>query len=485
MKKNYVKIMFLSTALLAVGATSVYAGTPKDEKEKEEVKADADVSCPVLTISGTNESASFIINSESLMSKEISIKAPNGFTVTPATIPANSKKQKVTVTLNSTKKLTEGKIILKGENVRSCINVKGYGTALPVKDVAGSPVYQGKNEESFSQAFTPGKDGYTIEFKVKTDEAGKEFYPYFVDGKGLGVKGYVQPTEVGVYNSYKKAFHNPESYGRAGGSGKFYNNDGQAHTYRFAVTPDNRAFIFRDGISIDTIRTVDYAPQPYFSDGMGELVENLLKNSGFEGEFEVNPETKLVDRIEGWDVVISDRWNSEQQILPEELSKELDADNHIFQIKPYKWGSGWSDGILAQVVDVAPNETYTLSAMVKGGISKKKGKNTGKIIIEEVQDNSKKSITEITSPSWETYSMDYTTSADCKQIRISFTVGRGGWGNDIAPICVDNTKLTGVSRTYSPKFGFEKNTAELEYFTIDESGAYAPAQPTIQVDLGK
>ena len=81
------------------------------------------------------------------------------------------------------------------------------------------------------------------------------------------------------------------------------------------------------------------------------------------------------------------------------------------------------------------------------------------------------------------YSMDYTTSATCKQIRVSFTVGRGGWGNDISAVCVDNAKLTGVSRTYSPKFGFVDNTADIEYFTIDESGAYAPMQPTITINL--
>lgn len=212
-------------------------------------------------------------------------------------------------------------------------------------------------------------------------------------------------------------------------------------------------------------------------------VENLLKNPNFEGEFDVNPETKLVSRVEGWDVVIGDRWNSEQQILPEEIDNNQDLDNHVFEIRPYKWAAGWSDGILMQVVDVVPNESYTLSALLKGGIAKKEGKLTGKMIIEEVQDPEKKVITEIASDNWETYSMDYTTSAECNQIRVSFTVGRGGWGNDIGAVRVDNAKLTGTSRTYSPKFGFIDNTADVEYFTIDESGAYAPAQPEITINI--
>lgn len=93
--------------------------------------------------------------------------------------------------------------------------------------------------------------------------------------------------------------------------------------------------------------------------------------------------------MEGWDVVISDRWNSEQQILPEEIDNNQDLDNHVFEIRPYKWAAGWSDGILMQVVDVVPNENYTLSALLKGGIAKKEGKLTGKMIIEEVQDPEK------------------------------------------------------------------------------------------------
>ena len=103
--------------------------------------------------------------------------------------------------------------------------------------------------------------------------------------------------------------------------------------------------------------------------------------------------------------------------------------------------------------------------------------------IEEVQDTEKRVVTEIASKDWETYSMNYTTSPDCKQIRVAFSVGRGGWGNDIGAIRVDNTKLTGISCVYSPKFGFMDNTADVEYFTIDESGAYAPAQPEITINI--
>ena len=454
MKKKYVKIMFLSLTLLTISTTATYAVQPKDDKkENEALQTSTEEHLPLLTINGTNASSSFIVNSEALLGKEITITAPNGFTVTPTVIAANSGKQKVKVTLNSTKRLTEGKIILRSGDVRSYLKVKGYGTALPVKDIAASPAYKKGNDKEFTKAFTPNS------------------------------KAYITSNEIGLFNAYKKEITNPATNGKAGGKGKFYNNDGQAHIYRFAITPDNRAFIYRDGIPVDSVRIIDYAPQPNFAEKVGKPVENLLKNPNFEGEFDINPETKLVSRVEGWDVVISDRWNSEQQILPEEIDNNQDLDNHVFEIRPYKWAAGWSDGILMQVVDVVPNENYTLSALLKGGIAKKEGKLTGKMIIEEVQDPEKKVITEIASDNWETYSMDYTTSAECNQIRVSFTVGRGGWGNDIGAVRVDNAKLTGTSRTYSPKFGFIDNTADVEYFTIDESGAYAPAQPEITINI--
>ena len=371
MKKKYVKIMFLSLTLLTISTTATYAVQPKDDKkENEALQTSTEEHLPLLTINGTNASSSFIVNSEALLDKEITITAPNGFTVTPTVIAANSGKQKVKVTLNSTKRLTEGKIILRSGDIRSYIKVKGFGTALPVKDIAASPVYKKGNDTEFTKAFTPNSKGYTIEFKIKTDDSEKSFYPYFVNEKGYGFKAYITSNEIGLFNAYKKEITNPATNGKAGGKGKFYNNDGQAHIYRFAITPDNRAFIYRDGIPVDSVRIIDYAPQPNFAEKVGKPVENLLKNPNFEGEFDINPETKLVSRVEGWDVVISDRWNSEQQILPEEIDNNQDLDNHVFEIRPYKWATGWSDGILMQVVDVVPNESYTLSALLKGGIAK-------------------------------------------------------------------------------------------------------------------
>ncbi|MCS3261403.1 hypothetical protein NXV74_02725 [Bacteroides thetaiotaomicron] len=101
--------MFLSLTLLTISTTATYAVQPKDDKkENEALQTSTEEHLPLLTINGTNASSSFIVNSEALLGKEITITAPNGFTVTPTVIAANSGKQKVKVTLNSTKRLTEG-----------------------------------------------------------------------------------------------------------------------------------------------------------------------------------------------------------------------------------------------------------------------------------------------------------------------------------------------------------------------------------------
>ena len=98
-----------------------------------------------------------------------------------------------------------------------------------------------------------------------------------VDNDGYGIKGFVASTSIGVYNSNsQKGFSNPLTK-QEGGLGKFYNNDNRMHTYRYAITPDKRAFVYRDGFPIDTIRLADYGNQSDFAVANGEPKENLLK----------------------------------------------------------------------------------------------------------------------------------------------------------------------------------------------------------------
>lgn len=504
MKANYFKAIFLTLSMTTTGSVLAIASPAYLEQEINQVQDDKDkkkdkgaddenriteynVNAPLLIINGTDKSATFSINTGNLQNDQpIQITAPNGFSINPTSIPANTKNAKVTVTLNSTKKETQGTIILRSGDSRSYVRVQGIGTPLPVKDIAKSAIYKGGKDQSFEKTdFKPTDKGYTVEFKVKINEEGDEFCPYMVDGQGYGLKGFVASKEMGVYNSTsKKGFSNPLTK-VTGGLGKFYNDDARTHIYRYAITPDKRAFIYRDGFPIDTIRLADYGAQADFAVKNGEPKENLLKNPGFEGEYEYMDGGTLVKAVEGWDIAILDHWNSEQFILPQEIDNEQDFNNHILSIRPYKWANGWGNGNINQTVDVAPNETYTLSALARGGIDKKEGALTAKIFIQEVEDREKKVEVEIASDDWETYSLDFTTSPTCKQICVLFQIQAGKWGANISPLDVDNVKLTGISRIYSPKIGFKNNNAEIEYFTYDLSGAYAPAQPEITINIEK
>lgn len=446
----------------------------------EEKKAGPYEGMPTVTVKGTNKTASFTVNPKSL-SEDITLKAPLGFKVSPSVIPAGTPSQKVTVTYAGYKNCAEGSLILKSGENKSYVHVVGLGTPLQSKDEL--PKVDTGSSGNFNASFTPGANGYTYEFRLASNEDGYEFAPYFVDGNGNGAKLYVDDSAFGYINARnKRGFSNPLTQGKPGGTGKFYNNDGKSHTYRIAVTPDNLAFVYRDGIAVDTINVGALSPQPGFAAGIGEMTENLLKNGDFEMGYTCIPNETIVKRMDGWDIVIGDRWNSEQFIDNQEMSADIDNDNHIFRIRPYKWGGGhWSDGSIEQVVDVVPGETYTLEVLAHGGASAKQGRNTGKILIREVQNTANKVETEIASDMWETYSLDYTPSEDCKQLSISFVVGKGSYNNDIKPVCVDNARLVGMSRTYKPKYGYDNSNATVEYVAFDPTGAYAPSSPEINV----
>lgn len=479
MKRKYVKV------IAAVIGMAIMNGHPLTLNAKS--KKNRTATPTGITIHGYGETASFSVDSKNLRTDEpIQVSATHGFEVSPHEISPNGKGS-VTVKLVSSKRQTDGKVILRSGDTRYYVDVKGEGKDLPVKDLSATPVYKGGGQDSFEKEFSPAKNGYTIEFKVAIPADGNEFNPFAINADGQGFKSYVTSTAFGLCHSTSKAdgFKNP-STNVTGGRGKFYNNDGKAHIYRIAVMPDNRAFFYRDGIAVDTVRLHDYGLQPEFASGNGDIKENLLKNPGFEGEFEVfgvkNAED-VAKGIEGWYIDIHDYWCSQQFIVPEEIDQAIGVDNHVAQIKPYMWANGWGNGNINQIIDVAPNETYTLTALVKGGIREKEGTLAGSMFIEEMQNREKRVKVDIASDSWETYSLDYTTSADCKQIRVVFQTESGKWGEHRSPLEVDNVKLTGVSRQYTPKIGFTNQDAQVEYFTFDTTGAYAPASPEITVNI--
>ena len=434
-----------------------------------------------LSIKGTGASQTFTVNASALQSdKPIMITAPAGFSVSPAELPYNAENAEVTVTNTSTKKGTYGKLVLRSGSVRAYVALSGEGTPLEQKEITGDNIYDaasGTFEISDADGFKPDMSkGYTVEFKVKAADADKVFSPYFLTSDGLGFKGYVSGEGMGKYNSSSElSISNPATHG-----GSFYNDDDEYHVYRYAVTPDKRVFIYRDGLAVDTVRMADLGAQADWTVETGDYAENLVKNPGFEGEWNWSASRNIVTDIEGWNVSPFDQYNSTQNIANCEIDNVQDYDNHALEVRRYMWSDGWAAGEISQIVDVAPNETYSFSALAKGGI-KSDGTILGSLRIREVQDSEKGKNISVTSDEFETYATDYTTSADCKQLRISCYLERDKWGASISALTVDNVKLTGKSRVYKQMIGYENDGAEIEYMKYDLSGAYAPLASAIAV----
>jgi len=429
-----------------------------------------------MEIHGTGSSETFTVSTENLIA-DVHVSATHGFSVTPATIKAGSGDVTVTVTNETTLSRNTGRVILRSADVRKYVQLVSFGTPLEQKDLSQSPVYTGSDEEQTFTDFQPGENGYTVEFKVRTDAAGKTFKPFAVSGDKVGFSSYVGETGLGLYNgTWGKGISNPAN------GGTFYNNDGLYHTYRYAVTRDGRVVIYRDGLTVDTLRTADFALNPDWCNETGDPERNLIKNPGFEGEYDFSKSYNITNRIEGWDVDPWDQYNSYQDIVREERSNDVDQDNHVLEVHRYMWNAGWGAAQISQIVDVAPNEVYSFSALAKGGI-KSDGKKLGSLRIEDMQNSDNKVIIPVTSDSYQTYASDFETQATTKQIRVVCYLERDSWGASISALKVDDVKLTGMSRALSPMAGFTSEGADLAYFTYDTTGAYAPLTTAINASV--
>ncbi len=441
-----------------------------------------------LVIDGTNATQRFTVHTENLVS-DLTLSASAGFEVSPSTISIGSGDQEVTVTLKSTMSRTAGTLVLRSGDLRHNVELLGLGTPLDAKSLSENPVYKSNGEEADEEMsfdnFSPGDNGYTVEMRVRTDNVNKKIYPYAVTSSGVGFKAYVDKTGLGIYNSFgdytsDKAFTNPAT-SVAGGSGAFYNDDNEYHTYRYSVTSDKRIFVYRDGLAIDTVRVADLALQPEFAVSDGVESENLLRNGNFEGEWRARKSDNLVDRIEGWNVYPLDQYNSTQEIAPLEISNAQDFNNHVLKMERYLWSDGWSAGQVSQIVDVAPNETYEFRAMAKGGIWGDNGPQ-GKILLYDLQNANNKVTIPVTSDDFKEYIGNITTQANTKQVKVEFYLERGKWGSRPSALIVDDAVLEGRSRAYADKIGFSQLFADVDYFTFDATGAYAPMDVALDID---
>ncbi|WP_455587083.1 carbohydrate binding domain-containing protein [Bacteroides sp.] len=486
MRKHYFFVSLLALALSVPGSSfaSVNGAIAGDgivvtlgAPQMRMMAANAPAQQAKMVINGTGESGTFTVNAQNL-AEDIKLTATSGFEVYPETLPAGSTGQKVIVTFNSYKSKT-GQVILRSGDYRAFVDIEGVATPLAVKDLSQNPVYTGSDDEVFEHdkagGFTAGENGYTIEFRVKTDNLNKSFDVYGITEQGLGFKAYVNSKGLGFYNgTTMKNIFNPFSYTMSGG-GTIYNDDAKYHTYRFAVTPDKRIFVYRDAILIDEARVADFGMQPEWLSENGELEQNLLKNPDFEGEWEQRLSDNLIYRVEGWDIGVLDQYNSYQQIENREIDNEQDYTNHALCLYRYRWEPGWGANEISQIVNVSPNEVYSLKALAKGGYDAADNRR-GSIRITEVQnaDNTLE-IPVTSSEKFETYSADFETSADCNQLRVTLYLERLDDKRECDPLVVDNMSLTGVSRTLNQRVGFENSFSDLEYFNYDATGAYAPA----------
>ncbi len=426
----------------------------------------------IVTLDGTGASATILVEAAGL-EQDVKLTATAGFEVTPTLIKAGTEPTQVTVTYVSSLNQQDGKVILRSGDMRTYVILKGIGTPLAVKDISANPAYAGgTDKEKTFDGFQPGANGYTVEVKAKTSGSGSTLNLFAVAADKAGFESYIGSESLGLLNGAPSYYSN-EAIANPANGGTFYNTDGLYHTYRYAVTPDRRVFVYRDGMPVDTLRIADLALQPEWSVENGEMTENLIKNGSFEGEHNYSASRHITTRIEGWDVYPYDQYNSTQDIEAEERSNEVDQNNHVLSMKRYMWSDGWSAGEVSQVVDVAPNEVYSFSCLAKGG--QYNGSPLGKIRITDLQNADNKIDLPVVSDSYETYATDFSTLANTKQIRIVLYLERAKWGASVSALKVDDVRLTGVGRNVKPQIGFSGENADIAYFAFDNSGAYAPA----------
>lgn len=433
-----------------------------------------------MVIEGTGTESTFKVKTKGL-TQDVTIKATTGFIVTPEVIPAGMDDEvTVTVTHLTSKRVHEGRVILRSGDVRSYVELVGYGTSLPVKDISSSPVYSGGSREgmSFDASSLSSETGYTIEVKARTDASGAMVCPYGLTSDGVGFKSYIGNTTLGLYNG-ADTFVSDEALSNPSNGGTFYNTDGLYHTYRYAVTPDSRVFVYRDGLAVDTFRLADLALQPEWSVSDGDIEKNLLKNGDFEGEWDFSSRHNIVTRIEGWDVYPYDQYNSTQEILSQERDNTVDQNNHVLSVDRYMWNAGWAAAEISQIVDVSPNEIYSFSALARGGMED--SKSFGSFRIYDLQNSDNTVTIPVTGESYQKYAADFETRSNTKQIRVSVYLERASWGSSVSPLQVDDTRLTGVRRLPDAQLGFGNLDGDVAYFAYDATGAYAPMMPGLTI----
>ncbi len=432
-----------------------------------------------VRIDKTNGSAIVRVTAKNLNPNEdIQVICPEGFEVAPQTLKYDASNSILRVKLTSQREKVTGNIILRSGTTKTVLKVDGRGTPLPEKVLETSPAYTGTDATWTAQGFTPSADGYTVEFKAKA--AGNASIGFTgVDAAGA-ISTYAGGGKHGVVNGTEKV-----AIGKAEPA-----ND--THTYRYAVTADRHVFVYFDGAPLDTLRINDYANPAGLVTEKGPAVDNLLANPGFEGAATTyvmsdDPDGDVFyNYVQGWTIKApTDGWNSRTYIGSDVVSDEMGDDNHVLELSRYQWEDGWANSEVSQTVDVVPGSTYRLSAMAMGGFKKSDDSSLGYIRIEEVQTPTKGKEVKIDAEhryKFGHYTLNYTASAKCTQLRVILGMKKAGKGNESERARFDDVTLSGKSVKFTPALTMNNSGATLEYFTYDASGAYAPPMPHIDFD---
>lgn len=435
-----------------------------------------------VIVKGTNSGAIVKITGTDLNpGEDIRIITPEGVVATPDHVAYNAKNSMSRIKLISTANRTYGNIIFRSGTTSLTVPFEGKGTPLEEKVLADSPVYTGSDaSKTFTQAdgFNPGKDGYTVEFRTKASRSASELAFTGTDAQA-SVHPFAGYEKAGVYNGTDK--ENRLSLAV----------DKDAHTYRYAVTPDRRVFVYRDGAPADTMLIDDYANPAGLEYTAAERKDNLLHNPGFEGASHTyvmndDPDADVFcNYIQGWTILDgSNGWNSKTYIQKDVVSDDMGDDNHVMALSRYQWEDGWSDSKVSQIVDVVPGQTYNFSVMAKGGYRTSDDKALGFIRIEEVQTTTlgKEVTLDKSRYEFKRYTLSHKASAKCTQLRVILGLRKAGKGNQHEIMKYDDACLTGTSVEFTPQLTFTNKDSELEYFTFDAGGAYAPEMPHLNVD---
>jgi hypothetical protein len=153
-----------------------------------------------LRFTATGEEQEVTVNYGNLVG-DISVTATSGFTATPSVIAAGTGSATIKVSNDTYRRKNWGQLILRSGDKRAYVQLRSRGSDLEQKDITANKVYTGGTDEAKTfEGFQPGENGYTVEARVKVDDASKNFYPFATTAKGIGFKGYVNSSSIGLYN---------------------------------------------------------------------------------------------------------------------------------------------------------------------------------------------------------------------------------------------------------------------------------------------